>query len=1341
MQKIIAFIKTSLALKIILGLIVFYFAFAYFAVNPIAKRLIPWVAQKHLASQARVSAVKFDPLALTLTANDFKLSTNAGETLMSFNQLLIDLEANGVFDWAWKFKTIQLDKPFLHVAINEAGLLNWADLMKQLNQDKKEPDTDQLPRVVLQQININQGDIEYQDAHREQPLEFKITPLDFALSGISTLPKDGGEYLISAKLPEQEGEIRWNGEISINPLASKGKLNLHHIDLPKVLKLAKNLPLPITLEDGVLDIASDYDFSIEEIEQTEADKKAGIVPIPPKTNIALKNIVLSLNKLQGVLTNEQVLSNENLNVSASAVTIDIQDTVRKTAEGLTQSTPSTNAVVQEVAFTLDGFATGLSSERAISSEKLSIKVPQVTVHLKEQADVSFEALSATIDQFVVNQTNQALDTNFTLPHLALNDVSFKLTDHLLLAKQLTLENSLFETANDKQKMLFVPLAQANTMAYDLAKNQLTVKDIQFNQGELNAHQSEAGLMNWLQAFISQPSLASSNKIKTNTEDAMHQDASSLSHEKVSVIEPDTSQKIEPQTTLPSAHSSTLPKAESTDEKELLTETPSFSMQLANIQLNDWRTRYQDDSFVHPLNVYADRVDIALAVNLTEAGTVIDQLSSQLKSIKAVSAFSAQPIITLDALNLAPSTIDVGNQSITLPSLIGRGLTTSLIQEKSKPLNWLAILEQHVTRDHPSAKADQASSSEDKPWQFALKQFKLADSRIHVEDRTPQHPLILDLAQINLAVANISHDLTKALPANLSLKVKQGGALNIQAKVSPSPIKTDLTIKLDQLTLKPFAPYINEFALLKLMHGTASIDGQLAIKDDATMATAFKGAARIDQLMIVEETADVPFLSWDSVRANKLSFTSAPNLLNIDSLDIIKPAGKFIIHEDKTTNISRILRYDATAQAAVAPAKNTLETHPTTEKPSEAAFPIRIAKTRIENGALEFADLSLQLKFGTKIQQLKGIINQISTDPTATTKVALNGQVDEYGVANINGAIKPFSIKDFTDMKLNFKNIEMNRLTPYSGEFAGRKIKSGKMSVNLVYNINAHQLDGKNKFVINKLVLGDKIKSPNAADLPLDLAIAILEDNNGVIDLNLPVSGSLDDPQFSIGGLVWKTFANIMTKVVTAPFKVLGNLLGGGDKDLASVSFDAGKASIAPPELEKLHALSEMLTKRDSLTLAIHPHFNKTTDSRALQEMLLRQKVSEGLDIPISEGEEAEPIDLQNEETQKVIQALYDEMTGKSFYNRMKDKLKKPEAGHYQTLQEALIVGTEMTEQALQHLANKRAEIIKKALEDDGISTTRITLEKPTASDAQSIEATFSIGAKDTDKSIEPKQQK
>jgi Domain of Unknown Function (DUF748) len=216
---------------------------------------------------------------------------------------------------------------------------------------------------------------------------------------------------------------------------------------------------------------------------------------------------------------------------------------------------------------------------------------------------------------------------------------------------------------------------------------------------------------------------------------------------------------------------------------------------------------------------------------------------------------------------------------------------------------------------------------------------------------------------------------------------------------------------------------------------------------------------------------------------------------------------------------------------------------------------------------------------------------------------------------------------------------MASLTPYSGKFAGRAIKSGKLSLDLEYNIEKRKLKGENTVVIDNLILGDKIDSPDATNLPLDLAIALLRDKDGRIDLGLQVQGSLDDPQFSYGALVWKAIVNVLTKIVTAPFRALGALLGGNAEEFEAVIFEPGEARLLPPEREKLTRLSAALEKRPLLKLTIEGRFDKERDREALADNIVKFDVSKRAGMKPPGPNEPLIISFTDEK----VQAALDEM--------------------------------------------------------------------------------------------------
>ena len=298
---------------------------------------------------------------------------------------------------------------------------------------------------------------------------------------------------------------------------------------------------------------------------------------------------------------------------------------------------------------------------------------------------------------------------------------------------------------------------------------------------------------------------------------------------------------------------------------------------------------------------------------------------------------------------------------------------------------------------------------------------------------------------------------------------------------------------------------------------------------------------------------------------------------------------------------------------------------------------------------------------------------------------------------------------------------MAKLTPYSGKFAGRKIDSGKLSVDLEYKIKHRQLAGENKFVIHKLKLGEQVDSKDAMNLPLDLAIALLEDSDGVIDLDLPVSGSLDDPKFSYGKIVWKAVVSVLTNLVTAPFRALASLLGIGSEKLEAVDFDFGSALLLPPEKEKLKNLAQAFAKRPSLSLTVEPAYATLGDKRALQELAIRRQVAVLMGLRVEPGQEPGPVDTAVAKAQKALETLYGQRFEKQGgLKALKAEFAKPGADmptiHAEML-ERLTRQIPVADEELQRLAQQRGQAIRQELVTaNRVDPAKVSVAAPAASD-------------------------
>lgn len=553
---------------------------------------------------------------------------------------------------------------------------------------------------------------------------------------------------------------------------------------------------------------------------------------------------------------------------------------------------------------------------------------------------------------------------------------------------------------------------------------------------------------------------------------------------------------------------------------------------------------------------------------------------------------------------------------------------------------------------PSAKinSDAPSSKESKPWTFEVEQFNLSKLGVVYADDALKPGFSLGLKDIQLSTRGITQNLSKPLALNAQLSVESGGKLEASGQVTPADASTQLNIQLQDLGLGLANPFMADFVKLELVDGTASSQGKLIFNPNQTQ---YQGSFSVANLRLNEKGTTKPFLVWKSLNAPQL--TASPEGVKISRLDLKGLDTQLLIAKDKSTNLSRLL----VNQTPAKPANNA----PTEAKAPEtkSSFAFAIDRFGINSSEMDFADESLILPFGTRIHTLNGVVTGISNKPGSRSVVKINGEVDAYGEALAEGQLNLLDPTAFMDLKVRFRNVEMTSLTPYSATFAGRKINSGKLSLNLEYNIQNQQLNSNNQVIIDKLSLGERVESPDAVSLPLDLAIALLEDSDGRIDLGLPVSGSLNDPQFSYGALVWKALGNLVTKAVTAPFRALGSLFGSGQEELAAVAFDAGSPTLSPPQRENLSKLGQALSKRPSLVLEITGTW-APEDKKAIQALQLRRAVATQLGEKLQADEDPGPLALQSPNSQKALEALFEKRMGAAELAAVKAGTRKANPG-------------------------------------------------------------------------------
>jgi hypothetical protein len=659
----------------------------------------------------------------------------------------------------------------------------------------------------------------------------------------------------------------------------------------------------------------------------------------------------------------------------------------------------------------------------------------------------------------------------------------------------------------------------------------------------------------------------------------------------------------------------------------------------------------DETVSPPLTLSADTLRLHLQLTAEQAGadfklTVADAAFS-LAGLGLTSA--AQTPFKLAQLGFTDGALDLAARHASLGRLYAEGGQLQLTRNRKGQLNILGLLPKFsAAGPKAAAEAVAPAAPAGAPWRALVKSVEVSTFGAEIEDQgTGVKVHVQDLA---VKLEGASSDLTQPVKFNAGMNLREGGQLSAQGGVVPASGALQADVSVKQLALAPLQPLMSKYLKLKIAGGSVSAQGRLTAGAGGAKSAKLRyvGGFEIAGLALNEASGE-PFAAWKSVRTDKLTASLAPNLLEIPVLLVVEPDATLIIENDRSFNAARLLVRPAASGAGV----SVKTPPPASAQAGNDPFPVRIRRLRFQNAKLDFTDLSLRPQFSAKIYALNGTVTGLSSKSDARSQIELDGRVDEFGLARIRGELNPFAPRDNTDVNVVFKNVDMVSASPYAMKFAGYKIAEGKISLDLQYKVRNSQLEGANQIVIDHLTLGERVDSPDALKLPLELAIAILKDSNGRIDLGLPVSGNMNDPQFSYGAVVWKALGNVLTRIVTAPFRALGNLFGISGEKLEAIDFDPGSDKLLPPEREKLKQVALILSKRTQLKLSVPGQYSEAADGAALKARAVRAEIAKRAGVKLDAGEEPGPIDLQDRAVRGAMRGLYAERFGAAELDQQK----------------------------------------------------------------------------------------
>jgi hypothetical protein len=493
------------------------------------------------------------------------------------------------------------------------------------------------------------------------------------------------------------------------------------------------------------------------------------------------------------------------------------------------------------------------------------------------------------------------------------------------------------------------------------------------------------------------------------------------------------------------------------------------------------------------------------------------------------------------------------------------------------------------------------------WSGTVRNVVVTNCAIHLEDLANPRPAKLDLSDITLDAKNLSNLAGTNLTADFSLRWNTNGSLKTAITASFQPMTADLQLDLDRLDLTTLDAYLADKLDLFILGSQVNLHGVVRLRPQVNElpVVSFDGDVSLEHFHTVDGAFGEDLVKWDALRFNDLVANLNPPLVAIREIVVDNAYARLIVETNRTLNLVNVLKLTntngpATNQTKVAAAEKAGATN--------AVMQISISAIIFTNTAFNFSDRSMTPNVNLAIQSVNGTVAGLSTEEIQHAIVDLNAKVDGVGPVTITGTINPLNGAQTNELKISVKDMDLTPTSPYAGKFAGYRIAEGKLNLDLVYELVGKKLTSKNVITLDRFNFGEKVESADATHLPVRLAIAILKDRDGKIVLDVPIEGSIDDPKFRISKVVTRALLNILEKVATSPFSLLGAAFGGGGEELGWQDFAAGSAELTAADKTKLDSLVKGLAAHPALKLEIAGSIDPDGDHEGLQRAALDQEI-------------------------------------------------------------------------------------------------------------------------------------
>ncbi|MCK5681798.1 DUF748 domain-containing protein, partial [bacterium] len=621
-------------------------------------------------------------------------------------------------------------------------------------------------------------------------------------------------------------------------------------------------------------------------------------------------------------------------------------------------------------------------------------------------------------------------------------------------------------------------------------------------------------------------------------------------------------------------------------------------------------------------------DVSVSKNsVGEIQMLIQGLKCELNDCK-LSTPDGELVLDLPRFVLDQTLIDLDKHECVIGSMVSEAGCLNVVRRANGELNLADLLPEIEDEEQLEKSSVVVSASEqtaNKPWQIMLAKGGLHGLAVVFKDLLPPGGVVVEAEQIDLALDHIGTAKGKTGSIDLQLSFARSGRLAVTGSVGVNPPVAELDVELQKLDLPVFQSYFDEFLDLVLQSGEVTAKGHLLFLAGAESGGQFEfaGDLSIDNLETVDIESRDDLLNLRQLKLEKIAYQSQPPSFSLQKAQFEGLQVNVVRGGDGRINLKKVLVENETAK--------TPSSKGHAQKKPELALELK--ELTLADSLLSFRDHSLSPSVEIVLGDLAGSVTGLTSLGEKPAEVKFSGKLNDHAPVSIEGSIDPLVEDVFVDLQIKGDGVGLTSLSSYSGKYVGYAISKGKVSLDLNYKVKDKKLAAQNVMFIDQFDFGSSVDSPDAMSLPVKMAVSLLRNRQGEINLNLPVRGDLNDPEFSIAGIIVKVFINLITKAVTSPFALLSSLAGGGD-DLNLISFVPGRSDLDEKAQQRLQKLAGVLYDRPGLQVEISGRANLEDDRQALQDehflnLLQLQKAKDGagknrdhsiVDIVIGEAE-------------------------------------------------------------------------------------------------------------------------